>query len=825
MAMRGTVRQGRGWFGWGSLLCSSAALASACGGQTPAAPEAGVSRWECPANWVGAAVGGCGPAVLLCVPDGGAADRACDGVDLSRPPTLASPDGGTLPGFYRLPDGGIGGGWPEPAGPGGSWVPEVGVTSCPDGWRLDDGACDPVLRADCPAGSAALPGGACTATSRENCPAGAYADPGAEADGATVVHVSAGADAAGADGSEAHPYPSVAEGVLHAGAVGWVLVAAGEYRERYTLTGARSVHVVGACAARVTLGTPDPVDPEVATVLVDGPGAVLDLRGVTITGGARGVEVERGGVLRLAAAVVADNRGQGVLAGGAGTQMELTGSAVRGTRALADGTRGEGVVAYAGASLRATGVTVQGNASAGILANGAGTQVELTASAVGATRPDAAGAGGVGLAVQGRASLRATGVVVDGSASAGVSANGAGTLVELTGGVVRGSPTGGDGAGGYGLVVNTGASLRATGVGVEGSAQVGVLALGAGTRVELAACAVRGTRPARDGSLGIGLQTQGGASLRAAGVLVDGNAYAGAIATGAGSQVDLTGSVVRGTRPLADGTAGFGLVATGGARLAVGGVVVDGNAHAGVVANDPGTRVEVSASVVRNTHATAAGTYGRGADAELGAALSLTGVLLADNTELAATALGGELLLADTLVVGVSPNARGFGVGLYARRGARVEGTRAAFQGVAGAGLVALPLLGGAGTSVTVTDLFVRDVRPSTVRFNESGSTGEAVGRAVAYGLHPGPGCTIDVSRAVLDRGGLGLFNAAGTVRVRRGVIANQGEGVGAVDLATPADATVLDGVALVGNASDAIPRRDDLPTASQLPAPDSVEP
>lgn len=88
--------------------------------------------WPCPEGWVGGASGGCGPAVLLCAPDGGAAPGACDLDALGSPRAFPTEDSGTGWRFGLLPDGEITGGWSEHMPP------------CAEGWnRLDDGSCVP----------------------------------------------------------------------------------------------------------------------------------------------------------------------------------------------------------------------------------------------------------------------------------------------------------------------------------------------------------------------------------------------------------------------------------------------------------------------------------------------------------------------------------------------------------------------------------------------------------------------------------------------------------------------------------------------------------
>ncbi len=287
-----------------------AVLLAACCGCSEVTPSAPSSAWNrglrCPSEWVPAALGGCGPAVVLCAPDGGARAGACDGVDLTRSRPTADGDGGVT--FRRTADGEIAGAWRWPGEDGGpplpswrpdagagapaaTWQPDAGIPSCPAGWRhTDDGLCDPALGV-CPDGSESLPGGSCTATAEADCPATAFADPGAEAAGAEVAHVLASAPASCAPrGSRDCPWRTVTEALASGRA--WVLVGDGTYRENLTLTGDH--HIVGRCAARVRFEGGNAVP----SVRVQGAGASLDLRGVTVGAGLIGVLVEGGAGLR-----------------------------------------------------------------------------------------------------------------------------------------------------------------------------------------------------------------------------------------------------------------------------------------------------------------------------------------------------------------------------------------------------------------------------------------------------------------------------------------------------------------------------------------------
>lgn len=108
-------------------------LASACA--EPTAPVASPS-WVCPPSSVATPTGGCGPAAVLCAPDGGAARGACERGDAGGP-------------FRALPDGGLTGAWREPEQPGGApargWRPDAGM-GAPAGWNATRCAiCAPTL--------------------------------------------------------------------------------------------------------------------------------------------------------------------------------------------------------------------------------------------------------------------------------------------------------------------------------------------------------------------------------------------------------------------------------------------------------------------------------------------------------------------------------------------------------------------------------------------------------------------------------------------------------------------------------------------------------
>jgi len=850
-------------------------VVSACGsrGSSDASLDASAdaprsdAAWPCPAEWVRYERGGCGPAILLCVPGGGAASHTCDGVDLSRPHDIALPDGGAATSFYRLRDGGIGGPWPAD-----DWTPDAGIPTCAPGWRrLADGTCDPALRTDCPAGSDPLPAGECTPTSERDCPTGEYADVSAETVGAMVVHVRSGADPMVADGSVTRPYESIARGISASGPGGWVLVAAGTYAETLAIMGA--VHIVGVCSARVALsGAPVGSTEGPATVRAEGPGARVDVRGVRVggggmgvsaTGGARvqlravhvdgatqvgllatgvgtevtadrvrvaatraldaqggpGVAAFAGGRVTVSRASLTGNRFVSAVAHGRGTTLAMNDSVVRGTLAGAGGLAGFGLTSDSGATLIAARVLIADNREAGAFAQAADTRLELSDSVVRGTLARADGLRGYGVLSQQGATLVAARVLIADNRSIGAFATGARTRVDLTDSVVRRTLATAGGRGGEGLTSSQGATLVAARVVLADNRETGAAALGAGTRLELTDSVVRGTLPRSDGRSGLGVQSEQGATLVAARVLLADNHAAGAVALGAGTRLELSDSVVRGTLATADGLRGFALMGDQGATLAATRVLLADSRHAGVVALGTGTRVELSDSVVRGTLATADGHSGIGMVSQQGATLLAARVLVANNREVGVwNVQGSSVRLEDVLVDGVARGDRdSYGEGVMATDGAQLDGTRVAITGTHGAALGAAPRMQGADASrASVIDLFIAGVRPAGVSFSRADSA------PVAYGLYSGPGCALDATRAVIDDGGWGFFRSLGTLTLHDAVITRQDRAAGATNGTNATAPLTLDNVVRAGNANDEVLRDVDLVEIDLPPPPEA---
>jgi hypothetical protein len=302
------------------------------------------------------------------------------------------------------------------------------------------------------------------------------------------------------------------------------------------------------------------------------------------------------------------------------------------------------------------------------------------------------------------------------------------------------------------------------------------------------------------------------------------------VLVGTGATLTLTDAVVRGTLAGEDGVAGQGLAANQAGRLEATRVLVTENAEAGAIVSGAETTLVITDSAVTATHTVVDGMYGRGVTVAGGAHLVATRVLVADQHEFGVMVLGADAdaRLTDVVVSAVAPSARGFGLGAMALAGGRLEVERLAVVAVHGAGMAATAteLVTGRvdGTLIAGTDVFVRDVRSSTIRFDETHSTYVPTGRRVAYGLHVGDGAALDLRRVVVAQGGFGFFAAAGgALAMHTGVITAQLDAAGAVNETGVTDAVVLDGVALYGNANDALVHGADLPQVAALEVPSAA--
>ena len=385
-------------------------------------------------------------------------------------------------------------------------------------------------------------------------------------------------------------------------------------------------------------------------------------------GSGDGLRVQEGAYLEAHGLLVDGAGGDGLVALSEGTFVDLEDTTIRDSRPE-QSYLGRGIEVAAGAELEGRGLLLEANHVLGLHVAGAGTRVDLDDATVRGTLAGLAGTRGEGIVVEDGAALDLDGLLVDGNREVGVASRGDGTTLTLAGATIRGTRRVDDGTLGRGMQVGPGGTVSAQGLLLDANHEVGLIALGSGTRVDLVGATIRDTQQRQDGANGEGIIVQDGAQLTAQGLVLLRNHEGGLAATGHGTGVTLVDSEIRDTQPRGDGASGFGVYLAGGASMVGEGLAVEGNSGVGVLAAGEGTSMVLEDVVVRDTQPMKGGILGRGIGVEGGARLEASGLTLDGNrgAGLSASDSGTVVDLEDTLVSGSlgSPNSTsGFGIGV-----------------------------------------------------------------------------------------------------------------------------------------------------------------
>ena len=611
-------------------------------------------------------------------------------------------------------DAGVDSGIAPPAPP----APPV-LTPCPAGWREVTDAhglvtCDPWpesgYRTGCAFDEAHFAGTPGCARVGTECAADGW--PSDLPSDRAIVYVDDGAAPGGDGASRGTAFQRIREAVSASPDGAVIAVATGLYDEIVGLP--TGVTLWGACVAGTRLVTSAPSETDGAlTFYGDGSGA----RNLGIDGVDRiGVSVAGASAASIDDVVVARGATLGILMQGG--SMTATGLVVRGIRPrTSDGGLGRGVNVEGGAHSVLTRVVVEDNREIGISVAGAGTSVEASDVVVRGTRERASDrTGGLGIDVQGGAHSVLTHVVVEDNRDTGIYVDGAGTSVEASDVVVRGTrEQASDGTFGFGVVVKSGAHFVPTRTLIDDNRAGGIDISGAGTSVEASNLVVRGTRErASDHGFGQGILVSDGARFVLTLSLIDDNRMYGIIVDGVGTVVEASDVVVRATRePASSGVDGEGIDVQFGAQVVLSRAVVEDSRMNGVLAVGVGTTVHLTDTVVRATREVmSGGTMGAGIQGREGAGVVLLRVLVDDNRDWGVVVVGAgtsveasELVVRDTLPQ--SADGTG-GAGVWAQLGAQVVLTGARVQGSHWVGVGSV-----AGANVVLRDVVVSGIESS----------------------------------------------------------------------------------------------------------------
>jgi hypothetical protein len=553
------------------------------------------------------ACGGSAPPVAACTPDdvspsgcdaAGLVTCAADFVDADGVcrPSVAKCAGGTVPQFEQ-------------------GCVAVGP-SCPADFTQADGSCAP-SQSLCSANERAAGLRGCIPFDGAR---GCGAAPFGPAEAGASLFVDASASAAGADGSTAHPFTTIAAAVAGAKQNDVIALAAGRYAESFTTS--EDVTIVGRCPSKVVITGDDGDASEPATVHVTAHALTLD--SVQISGDGVGVLADGGASAVLTNVVIAQALGAGVRARGMASRISATDTLVTGTRSF-HGNDGEGGDAQAGGAVTFTDSALVGNRFAGLRAEGANAAAVATGSLVEGTLPSegedpTVGGEGEGMLATKGATLDATRSAIVDNQYAGIEIDDAGTHAQIEATLVRETQMSRpSGVGGYAFVATNGAAADVTssalvdnetgGIGtdlatlvIEDTLQrggVGLLAISGGavklrndafvenqlgalyfvfgpSKVDAFETLVEDTKPDPTEGFGAGIIAGGPQTISLASCAISSAHVAGMLIADQ-AKLDVTGSLITGTK---SGT--FELVAGDPPQQAGDGLVVTKKAHADV---------------------------------------------------------------------------------------------------------------------------------------------------------------------------------------------------------------------------------------------------
>lgn len=324
----------------------------------------------------------------------------------------------------------------------------------------------------------------------------------------------------------------------------------------------------------------------------------------------------------------------------------LRSTTIRDTQAEDLGVDGWGALVYEGGQLVLVDSSIEDTRGEGLSVWGEGAYVHLDRSDVLRTTPSSSGQLGAGVVVTDRARLECDAATVSEATWVGVLASGDETVARLDTTTVRdvlpSEERGSEGMG-LGLAVDGGASLACTGCTIEANRYAGALVTGEGSALSFTDSRVERTATGADGLAGVGIHAQDGATLTLSESVVEQNHDVGISINGlrhtAGegrTTAVVEDSEIRDTfqvQQLGSAVGGYGINLTQGARLELRRSLVEGNRTVGIQAGQEGTELVVEDATVSGTRRGLGeeGAIAVGLAVQRGASLLAEGLISIDN--------------------------------------------------------------------------------------------------------------------------------------------------------------------------------------------------
>jgi hypothetical protein len=377
-----------------------------------------------------------------------------------------------------------------------------------------------------------------------------------------------------------------------------------------------------------------------------------------------GIGAQQGASVLIEDTSVSENDFANVVALREGASVVVRRSVLRNGRPPAVGSSamkfGLGVYAYEGGSATVEESAIIDNESAGALsastasATGAPSSLELIRSTVRGTRREIDAEAGRGVSADNGATVRLEDAwVYDNQAGNVVAVDGA---VEISGGTLSGAvatqlaelPN---------LIAVGSSVVTATGTALIRGREVGVATqLGAEVTLERCLIAFSQPGPAAEGSpggagaLGLGLSVASGSRVTLVGSTLLENQAVAAIASGEGSALTMTNTLVLNTLPAAGGAFGRGVEITKGASLAGVRVAIGGHQEVGLLVGLGGAAT-LEESAIGAITASSAG-FGHGALSLEASSLSLVGTTVWGAEGIGVGVAGASAFVGDSVITG-----------------------------------------------------------------------------------------------------------------------------------------------------------------------------
>lgn len=463
---------------------------------------------------------------------------------------------------------------------------------------------------------------------------------------------------------------------------GTIALAAGTWDEAIALTTEHvGLAVRGRCSALVTL---DASGAEGAVVSVVGARRAQDfaISGMTLTGGTTaGIDVTSA-TFAASDVVVTKNAGYSVLFSGARATLDHV--------TISDGVGGKskdsglGLLAVGGAEVVGNQVTVTRAVTGGVIAENPHTTIELTDSIVQDTVEGKSTGYGNGIGVDSGGSVSLDQSVVRRNINASVVAQDAGSTVNLTDTQLLDTRMTSREGGGFGLLLGPGVEVTMTNVDIVGTHSAGLFSSGAD--VTMASVRLIDAMTAKDEN-GIGISAESGGEIVGTDVTIDG-AFRSALALGAGSTINLSDCAIRNVRADNEPVSGAGANLSEGGTLMLTNCSISDVRNAGVVAFGVDARVVLDGVRITDVHP--GGGFGTAVGIQMndGASLVATDLIVDDVEGTAVDLVAGTGVVERADLHPSYPPAFGSAYGVFLREASSLSLRDVAIHDFSGMGIV-----------------------------------------------------------------------------------------------------------------------------------------